>query len=374
MTSRPPKTRSAPELRLVATMLAVCASSLAIVASPLATGTARADSAEVTLQSVPTPGKHIDHWGDTFDYNLRKSDSPTSWELDFNQDGTFRIKSKNSGKCVDKFRYTRDPGFPRYKAEYLLQAFDCNAKDAQDPKSDSQNWYLAPVNKGGEGNLYYLVNASDNRCLDDHRYNGDVGLDTCQPNRVNQQFTLGATAQDSAFFHQKAVAAAFKRCEADANSCSYEAKSYGEPRKLEAQCVSTPWHNTSKTKDDTGHYNRAKNDGWQRSLGTTVTVGAEFGVDAGVVNKMTASIATSYQNTWTHWETIGEGWDYPIAPQNYGWVDRVIEQRGVTGTWTFSSGPLQWSADGTSPVTYPVMYEKRDEPVPPPPGACRPLT
>ncbi|AZS73711.1 hypothetical protein DDE74_24615 [Streptomyces lydicus] len=355
-------------------MLAVCASSLAIVASPLATGTARADSAEVTLQSMSTPAKYLDHWDEDFDSNLRKTDTPTSWELDFNQDGTFHIKNKNSGQCVDKFQGTRDPGFPRYKAGYLLQAAGCHAKDAQDPASDTQNWYLSPVHKGGEGNLYYLVNASDNRCLDDHRYNGDVGQDTCQPNRVNQQFTLGTTAQDSTFFHQKAVAAAFKRCETDTNSCTYEAKSYGEPRTLDAKCVSTPWHNTSKTKENMAHYQRAKNDGWQRTIGTTVTIGTEFGVDAGVVQKMTASVATTYQNTWTHWETIGESWDYPVSPQHYGWVERVIEQRDVTGNWTFSSGPLQWSAEGTSPVTYASMYQSKDEPAPPAPGACTPLS
>ncbi|MFJ3954383.1 hypothetical protein ACIPXV_30835 [Streptomyces libani] len=372
MTFRPPESRSAPGLRLAATMLAVCASSLALVASPLATGTAHADSAEATLQSVSTPGKYMDHWGEDSDYNLRKSDSPTSWELDFNKDGTFHIKNKTTGLCVDQFQGTKDPGFQRHKAGYLLQGADCHAKDAPDPKSDTQNWYLVPVRPGGEGNAYFLVNASDSRCMDDDRM-GDVGQDTCKSYRTNQQFTLGSTAQDSAFFHQKAVAAAFKRCEADTNSCSYEAKSHGEARTLAAQCVSSPWRNTSETQDNMAHYQRAKNDGWQKTIGTTVTIGTEFGVDAGVVEKVTASVATSYQNTWTHWDTTGESWDYPVSPLHYGWVERVMEQRDVTGIWTFS-GPLQWSAEGTTPVTYASMYQSRNEPAPPPPNSCAPLT
>ncbi|MFE1175823.1 hypothetical protein [Streptomyces sp. NPDC058773] len=365
--------------RAAAALLAVCSAMLGFVVSPLATGTARAEDAATTVsvQSASKPGQYVNAVGTS----VLNWDAPEVFEFDFNDDGTFHIKSGTDGQCIDKWR-TNDSGVPRYKQGYLLTVTDCHDKNAADPTTDSQNWYLVPVNEGGAGNAYYIVNAGERRCMDDQMIGGeirkdkyvpDLGRGECSSGRASQQFILEDAAQRSDFtgrLHQKALSAAFKMCGVDPDSCSYEAKSYGDAQPVGEECVNQWWKNPSKTEKTTGHYTRGENEGWQHSVGTTVTVGAEFGVDAGVVSKVSTSVSTSYQKTWSHIDLRSTTWDFPISPGNYGWVVKIMEKRDVTGTWTFSSGPMKWSAEGTSTVTYAEGYSNKDEPAPPPPGSC----
>lgn len=367
-----------PGARATAALLTVCTAMLAFLVSPFATETARAEDAgtTVSIQSTSKSGQYVNAVGGS----VLNWGSPDVFEFDFNDDGTFHIKSGADGQCIDKWR-TNDSDVPRYKQEYLLKMEGCHEKNAPDPTTDSQNWYLVPANEGGAGNVYYIVNASERRCMGDQmiggeirdgEYRPDLGRSECSSGRVSQQFILENAAQDSGFtdrLHQKALAAAFKMCGVAPDSCSYEAKSYGNAQPVREECVNQWWHNDS-TEKTTGRYTRGENDGWQHSVGTTVTVGTEFGVDAGAVNKVTTSVATSYQHTWSHVDLRSTTWEFPISPGNYGWVVKKIEKRDVTGLWTFSSGPLKWSAEGTSTVTYTEGYSNKDEPAPPPPGSC----
>ncbi|MGW8971357.1 hypothetical protein [Streptomyces platensis] len=90
--------------------------------------------------------------------------------------------------------------------------------------------------------------------------------------------------------------------------------------------------------------------GWTNSVGGSVTVSAEAGIDEFVVSKVTTSISVNYSHQWREQNTVTKTYPFTVRKGEWGWLTRAQLMKKVTGTWTFSKGDATWTGTGTSTV------------------------
>ncbi|MFE7542097.1 hypothetical protein [Streptomyces platensis] len=90
--------------------------------------------------------------------------------------------------------------------------------------------------------------------------------------------------------------------------------------------------------------------GWTNSVGGSVTVSAEAGIDEFVVSKVTTSISVNYSHQWIEQNTVTKTYPFTVRKGEWGWLTRAQLMKKVTGTWTFSKGDATWTGTGASTV------------------------
>ncbi|MFE6738715.1 RICIN domain-containing protein [Streptomyces tubercidicus] len=328
---------SAPRLMPLCFALALAA------ALPLLTpSTARADNPAavtgLTLRSQMNPPNGGDMSALTWSDDAAKpvidqTPSAENWALDPSADGTFRIRNERDGKCI---------GFTEGD-NHRLASSDC------DPGSGQQRWFLEPT-----GPLTFAIrNASSYDCLDvTGESNGDgseVGTYSCRNGATNQNWVPGYV-NDS--MRNLLTLYSLKRCAAGESDlkCTYKEDSTSVATVGPEKCVSALYNNTNGADNEKPSVTFSDTTGWSNSVGGSVTVSAEVGIDEFIVTKVTTAVSVNYSHQWIGQNTVSKTYPFTVRKGEWGWLTRAQLMKQVTGTWTFSKGDETWSGTGTSTV------------------------
>ncbi|WP_435602218.1 hypothetical protein [Streptomyces sp. bgisy130] len=143
-----------------------------------------------------------------------------------------------------------------------------------------------------------------------------------------------------------------KRCAAGEGdlTCTYNQDSVSTAAVGPEKCVSALYNNTHGADNEKPTIAYSDTTGWTNSVGGSVTVSAEAGIDEFVVSKVTTSISVNYSHQWIEQNTVTKTYPFTVRKGEWGWLTRAQLMKKVTGTWTFSKGDATWTGAGTSTV------------------------
>ncbi|MGA5823200.1 RICIN domain-containing protein [Kitasatospora sp. NPDC094028] len=341
--------RRTPLPRLLAAFLVACCALLGLStapahAAPAATAAPAACATPQQCLNITSlsNGRHLDVQNGTMSdgaYIVTNS-SPgyhQSWHLSVDPaDYTFTIVNNDTGKCIDLAFLTP-----------ALRQQTCAGQA-------SQRWFLQPAPGGGDA--FFIRHAGDNTCLDlllggnyDDAWTDQYNCNTT----ANQQWSTGfpLAARNLAIDH------AAKQCEKDTSSCSWAVTSEAPATPLPRSCVSSVWfNNTSGAVAQ--NFSVTDESGWSNSIGS----GLNSSITAGGGTPLTATIGSSlsFTNEWRGSRSVNNSVTVTVPPQQYGWVTLALIARKVTGTWTFDTHGIPWTADDT--ITVPVTSDPNTGP------------
>ncbi|WP_432012203.1 RICIN domain-containing protein [Streptomyces cucumeris] len=327
-------------------MAACLALALAAVLPLLTAPTASADNAAaVTGQTFRTQLTPPDESGDasaltwsddSSNLVIDQTPSAANWSLDPGADGSFLIRNEKDGNCID---FTDSD-------TYNLGPAPC------DSGSEQQRWYLELT----YGTTTLIRNAATDECLDvsgeDNADGSEVIAYSCNNAAANQNWSPG---QWNAAMGDLLTQYSLKRCAAGdtALTCTYAQESDSHAALGPEKCVSTLYDNTEGSKGATPTVAFADTTGWSNTVGGSVTVSAEFGIEKFIISKVTTAVSVNYSHQWIGQKTTTQTYPYTVQKGEWGWLTRAQLMKTVTGTWTFSNGDETWSGEGTS--TIPAM-------------------
>ncbi|WP_158575887.1 RICIN domain-containing protein [Streptomyces corynorhini] len=329
--------RSAPCLRALAAALVICCIALGVLASPSQTPGAHAEeNCGSPLQCLDftslSNGRVLDvqngSLGDgAFIVTNTAPGHHQSWRLNVDPaDSSFSIVNNATGKCVDI-------GWP------ALRQQTCRGQQ-------SQQWYFQPVS--GATDVFMIRNESDHSCLDliaGAQYDDAwTGLSSCH-GRANQQWSTVPEARNLAVEH------AARRCQKDASTCSWAAKSETPAAPLPTVCASSVWFNNTSG-PITQTFGVQKTTGWSNSLSLKMSGGLTSGDLTELAFKVTLGLEGQITQVWSGSESVNNQVTVPVPAGQYGWVTLSVLATKVTGTWTFDARGLPWTAEDT--VTVPL--------------------
>ncbi|MGP8303196.1 RICIN domain-containing protein [Streptomyces inhibens] len=317
--------------------------SLAVGASPLATGTAYADDDTAISQLSITPsepqGAHgpmqlaigpDDGWA------VVDNELPHGWRLLPNKDGSFAIRLDPLGKCVD------------------VNNDDYLARVPCDPNSGKQNWYL----QGNGGDGYRIRNVSNNKCMDvrEVRNNGRVGIWDCGSGKANQIWHLSPARPDAPgpTVADLATAYALKQCSDKSGfvkSCHYEVTADSTATVGDLKHVSEKVFNyTTSPSPRTLAWKQTTSE--TDTVGGSITITAKGGFDIKMIKvEVSQAITAHYSHNWTRAEEVSDASTITVNPNQYSWAMRGQLMKTVTGDWTFTNDLGEtWKGNGTATV------------------------
>ncbi|MEV5486127.1 MULTISPECIES: RICIN domain-containing protein [Streptomyces] len=320
--------------------------SLAVGASPLATGTAYADGETATSRLSISPSEpqaaggpmELAFFTEMTELRVLDKAVPHNWSLLPNRDGSFAIRSEYNGECVD------------------VNNDDNLTRSSCDTSNGKQNWYL----QGNGGDGYRIRNVTNNKCMDVRELQspviGKVGLGDCGQGNKKQIWHLspaqpggtGPTVADLAAEY------ALKQCSSQSNivkSCDYKVESDSTATIAPYKSVSDKVFNYSTTPA-----NRAI--AWSQTIsetdmvGGSITISSEQGFDVKMVAvKVSQAISAHYSHSWQQSSTVSDTNTITVNPNQYSWAIRGQLMKTVTGKWTFTNDlGEKWSGDGTATV------------------------
>ncbi|MEU3992996.1 ricin-type beta-trefoil lectin domain protein [Streptomyces platensis] len=314
--------------------------SLAVGASPLATGTAYADDntaiSRLSISPSEPQGAHGPMQlaiGDSDGLAVVDGELPHGWNLLPNKDGSFAMRMDPLMKCAD------------VNNDFLTRV-PC------DKSKGTQNWYL----QGNDGDGYRIRNVSNNKCMDvrEVKNYGKVGLWDCGQGSKNQIWHLspaqpggtGPTVADLATEY------ALKQCSSQSSivkSCDYEVT--GDEKATVAPVkIVRPRQKNSSTSVAQRTITWTDTSTRTHTVGGSITITAEIGVNIAVVNaKVSNAISAHYSHTWTDQTTVSDAKTIDVNPGEYSWAVRGQLMKKITGKWTFTNDVGEkWSGSGTA--------------------------
>ncbi|MEV6873443.1 RICIN domain-containing protein [Amycolatopsis sp. NPDC051128] len=281
------------------------------------------------ITSAVSPGKKLDieNPGDPHSYLQLKADGGdrSFWKILQNPDFSFQMYNLASHNCVDVWR-----------TNSYLDQWECVGQT-------SQRWHLVPYSS--ELTSFMIKQEDTGKCftLDsaDYIYVGD-----CEVANPRQSFQLGVSA---AIPGSKNLATryAMAQCDKNPRTCNWKEGTTKYPAYLGAsKCVS------QLVKNDSPNYNAyartwTQTVGWENTVGGSVTVGVEVGIDLGIKALVKTEIQANYAHTWIGAEETSDTVTVNLKPQEYGWVTRAALLKKVVGTWTLDIGGHVWTQKAT---------------------------
>lgn len=319
--------------------------SLAVGASPLATGTAYADDDTAISHLSITPSEPQGTNGPmqlaiSPDYPdglaVVDNELPHGWNLLPNSDGSFAIRLTRVEKCID----VNNDGY--------LTRTSC------DKNNSKQNWYL----QGNGGDGYRIRNVSNNKCMDvrEAKNHGRVGLWDCGPGSKNQIWQLSPERPDGPgrTVADLATEYALKQCSNSSSvikSCDYEVTGDSKPTVAPSKIVVPRVFNYStsvakRTLTWTDSSTRT------HTVGGSITLTSEVGVNIEVVNvKVSTAINAHYSHAWQETSTVSDAKTIDVNPGQSSWAVRGQLMKTIKGKWTFTNDlGEKWSGEGTATV------------------------
>lgn len=243
------------------------------------------------------------------------------WKLEQNSDFTFRIRNLASNNCVDVWR-----------TNSYLDQWECVGQS-------SQRWHLVPFS--ADLSSFYIKQEDTGNCftLDD---NGYIYVDGCEPGNARQSYQLGVSGTIPGP-RNVATKYAMGQCDKNPQTCGWKEDKTKYPAYLGAsKCVSQLVKNATPS-DATYARTWTQTVGWENTLGGSITLGVEVGVDLGIKAKVTTEIEVNYSHTWIGAEETSDTVTLTLKPGEYGWVTRAPLLKKVTGTWTLDLGGQTWT-------------------------------
>ncbi|MFF7701480.1 MULTISPECIES: RICIN domain-containing protein [Streptomyces] len=329
-----------------AALVTLALASLAVGASPLATGTAHADGGTATslLSISPSEPQAADGPMDLVYLSegagLFVTDKAPRhvWSLVPNTDGSFTIRVEGIGECVD------------------VDNDDYLTRSSCDTSNGKQNWYL----QGNGSDGYRIRNVTNNKCMDVReslaQNIGKVGIFDCGQGKKNQIWHLspaqpggtGPTVADLATEY------ALKQCSKSSSivpSCDYEITGDAKATVGDLKRVSDKAFNYTtlpKTRAVAWSQTTSQTD----TVGGSITITAEQGFDVKAVQvKVSQAITAHYSHSWTQFETVSDTNTITVNPGQYSWAMRGQLMKTVFGKWKFTNDlGEKWSGEGAATV------------------------
>ncbi|MFC5290859.1 ricin-type beta-trefoil lectin domain protein [Actinokineospora guangxiensis] len=264
----------------------------------------------------------IDNPGDPHSYlKLTPAGGDSAfWKLEADADSMVRVRNLASANCADVW------------SDGFLDQWECRGQT-------NQRWHLVPYSL--DAGTYRIRQTDTGNCV---TVDGDwAKLTPCGNADTAQEWRLGVGGKSPSGVRALAVKYAMRQCGTKPDSCSWkENTAKKSPAFLGAgECVSQLVHNkTGKAVTYTRTWSQTV--GWQNTLGGSITVGVEAGVDFGVVSKITASVQANYSHAWIGSEVATDALAMTLDPGQYGWVTRRPLLKKVTGTWTLDLNGQPW--------------------------------
>ncbi|MGA5823752.1 RICIN domain-containing protein [Kitasatospora sp. NPDC094028] len=291
------------------------------------------------------------------------------WSMIRDKSGWFQLKNKTTGQCLD---VGSDPDVNESRAN----EWECSDTNTQ------QRWYLEPAATSG---AYVIRNVKSGGCLS---YFHDVdkvvvpsdGSDCNTWPQHLDEWRLGTSSGSTPGLTQIAIRYGLTLCEQDANSCTYSIPGKGQSTAyVDTQsCVENSLvYNGTNEKTDI-EVSVADSVGWENTLGGSYTLGSEAGISLEVIEaKVTAAVEASYGHSWIGGTTTMINSHIPVASHEYGWLERGVVAKKVTGTWTFDQGQKTrrgLNPGRPSPPLWTVPTESTAPSSSPAHRRCRPTT
>ncbi len=279
------------------------------------------------ITSPQRPGKYldIDNPSDPHAYlKLTGEGGDRSfWKLEADSDFMVRVRNHVSGNCVDV-----------WDNRYLDQ-WECRGQS-------NQRWHLVPYSL--EAGTYRIRQTDSGDCF---TVDGDwVLLRACGNADPAQEWRLGVGGKTPPGIRPLAVKYAMRQCDTTPSTCSWKENTAKKaPAFLgPGECVSQLVHNKT---DKAVTYTRtwAQTVGWQNTLGGSITLSVETGIDFGIAAKVTAAVQANYSHAWIGSETATDALAMTLKPGQYGWITRRPLLKKVTGTWTLDVNGQPWRLD-----------------------------
>ncbi|WP_285499588.1 RICIN domain-containing protein [Actinokineospora sp. NBRC 105648] len=248
------------------------------------------------------------------------------WKVEQNADFTFRIRNLASGNCVDVWR-----------TNGYLDQWECVGQT-------SQRWHLVPF--AADLSSYFIEQEDTGRCF---TLDGDgfVLVDDCRAGESTQSFRLGVDGSSLPGTKNLATRYAMARCDKNPQTCDWKEDKTKYPAYLApAECVSQLVKNATPNE---AMYARTwmHTVGWQNTVGGSVSVSTDIGVELGIKAKVTTQVQANYAHSWIGSEAVSDTVTIKLQPGEYGWVTRAALLKKVTGTWTLDIDGRRWTQKAT---------------------------
>ncbi|MFF3402669.1 RICIN domain-containing protein [Streptomyces sp. NPDC002659] len=298
-------------------------------------------------------------------YTLQASD-PQLWALSARAaDGSFTIRNKNSGMCLDA-TLNSSPGSGVVSSGLFQE--DCN-------ESASQYWYVQPAGKSfgspePTGSAYVLRHAADNKCMDVRGGTANDGTDVIL-------YDCWGYSNDAAKGQVWWVldyfgGTSFKWADVSSQMAKL-AIAYGLKQVSDNSPVikSKKFAITSDSPAFRGNYDNLtpaylyNSTGIQQRYTKTLThttswtnkieVGSEFSVTTKVGEgpigvEIKAAISLKYGHEWSASDSVTDTYNIDVPANSTGWIVRSQLYKTVTGNWTLTDD-RGWTFSGTGSAT-----------------------
>ncbi|MFI5783697.1 RICIN domain-containing protein [Nocardia sp. NPDC051570] len=261
--------------------------------------------------------------------------SATSWRINTGSTAGagFAIVNATTDKCLDTGTLT-----------YQLRQRPCDGRA-------SEQWYFQPVS-GSTSKAFRIRDVGANNCLTTEIPPGTDNWAYELPcdGTPYQQWTLPDEVYQAAW--NAAVDYAAARCAKDTSTCSWTTTKEALAAPLPDVCVSPVWYNDT-SREIPWTFTLTTSTGWSNKIGgslsASLTVGSDMTPLKGVV---TAEVHG--ETTLDLKQELGNSLTVTVPYHNYGWVTLSELATKVTGTWTFDTQGVPWTAEDT--ITVPLKH------------------
>jgi Ricin-type beta-trefoil lectin domain-like len=268
--------------------------------------------------------------GDPHGYLYTTDQNPASsyWKFNKNDDSSFTVSNNSSNNCMDVWSNSD------------LDQWECLGQT-------NQRWFVQPYAVGSSN--YLLRQVDTGRCVtavDDY-----ADLEPCAAGNIEQAWAIGIAGTVPSL-HTLAVTYGMNACTANPQSCDWKEDKTDHKAYLDAKkCVSQVVQNkTSKPAPFTKEWSQSV--GWENTLGGSVSLTVEAGIDLGIVAKVKAAVEVNYSHSWIGSQDTKDSVTLNLLPNQYGWITREALLKQVTGTWTLNVNSDSWTQSAT--ITLPA--------------------